>query len=273
MEFNPKLQKWSKAHVGGHDLMRVVAAKSGVLIWCCTCWGSSRHRLAHQLSNRCNPQTRNVQEHGRMKKIIEVLGEGEACSAKQPNLLLEWVRSRFFAICDCRLLVVVVESGVCVHGVCAVHECVRWGTRWMQIAMTSFLRRKDRKLNRCRSLNFAGLSHARKIASTWPHVCWSAQTLEKFRCGRSTVYSSRRFLEDCCLSWPMLLSWNKLDLNCDKDSRHWSWFHADQSLSLLSRMGSPSALLQWEVSCDRMREPCCWSWVLWSPEVLRDQQQ
>ena len=71
--------------------MKVVAAKSDVLIWCRRCSGYSGHRLAHQLSNRCRPERRNVKEHWRMMKIIEVLGEGEACSAKEPNLLLKRV--------------------------------------------------------------------------------------------------------------------------------------------------------------------------------------
>ena len=48
---NLKLRTLGKAHMGVHDLMRVVAANGETLIWCRKCSGNSRCRLGHKLSN------------------------------------------------------------------------------------------------------------------------------------------------------------------------------------------------------------------------------
>ena len=55
---------------------RVVSASGETLTWSRKGLGYSRYRLGHKLSNRYKPKSRDVKEHGRMKKIIVVLEEG-----------------------------------------------------------------------------------------------------------------------------------------------------------------------------------------------------
>ena len=59
------LKRWSKAHSGGHDMLRRVDPNGEALVWCRKCSGYARCRLEQKLMNRCWQECKDTKEKGK----------------------------------------------------------------------------------------------------------------------------------------------------------------------------------------------------------------
>ena len=63
-----KLQRWSKVHLGGHDMMRRADPNGEVQVWCRKCSGYAWCRLEPTVINRCSVEKIDTKEHMKMLK-------------------------------------------------------------------------------------------------------------------------------------------------------------------------------------------------------------
>ena len=90
MEFYPKLWKWWKAHMGGHDSHEGCFCKWRTLICCWKCSGCSRHRMGHGFVTRCRPESKSNKEHGANEEDDWSVGRDQNSSKKREKQLEKW---------------------------------------------------------------------------------------------------------------------------------------------------------------------------------------
>ena len=61
-DFNPKLKRWGKVHLGGHDVVRRVDPDGEALVWCRKRTCHARCRLGPKLMGRCRPEKKDTKE-------------------------------------------------------------------------------------------------------------------------------------------------------------------------------------------------------------------
>ena len=66
------LGKWSRRHLGGHDLVRRMDRQREVLIRCRKCSGYARQRMGPKLVNCCKLEQMGIEEFGKMMKIFKL---------------------------------------------------------------------------------------------------------------------------------------------------------------------------------------------------------
>ena len=80
-----RMEKLSRRHLGGHDLVRRMEEWCEVLKWCRKCSRYARQRMGPKLVNCCKPDQMGTKEFGKMMKRIQTLEEGSVPAKEAKN--------------------------------------------------------------------------------------------------------------------------------------------------------------------------------------------